>query len=210
MHAGSLSPNSFSKGMFHKVLVRLSRAENVTCWEPGLTQEENSERPLVPNTVKTKCLEMRGKVKARLQENSGAGPRPSSFSWFQPSQQSDVGYVRSPESHIHPVHGSNSVQVHMGVLRAPASGQWAGNPRRFSHHRVRAHDSTALTWGSKTQGSCLSHTCAVSAVCRLHCICVPTGQALKELWDWPGSWGCSVQNRQYQGQSTAQEVSVSG
>lgn len=75
----------------------------------------------------------------------------------------------------------------------------------------RAHDSTALTWGSKTQGSCLSHTCvAVSAVCRPHCICVPTDQALTELWAWLECWGCLVKDRQYQGQSTAQEVSVSG
>lgn len=65
----------------------------------------------------------------------------------------------------------------------------------FGHHRVRAHDSTALTQGSKTQGSCLSHTCGVSVLCRQHCNCVPTGQALTELWAQPGTWGCSVQDR---------------
>ena len=69
----------------------------------------------------------------------------------------------------------------MGVLRAPGRARWAGKAGAFGHHRVRAHDSTALTRGSKTQGSCLSHTCGVSVVCRQHCNCIPTGQALTEV-----------------------------
>ena len=76
--------------------------------------------------------------------------------------------------------------------------------------RVRAHDSTALTQGFKMQGSCMSHTCVMSAVCRQHCICVPTSQALTQLWAWLWSWECSVQDTEYQGQDTVWEVSVSG
>lgn len=57
-----------------------------------------------------------------------------------------------------------------------------------------AHDGNAFTRGSKTQGLCLSHTCGVSSLCRQHCICVPTGQALTELWARPGSWIRLVQD----------------
>lgn len=78
-------------------------------------------------------------------------------------------------------------------------GGKAGKTGGFGHQSMRAHDSTALTCVSKTQGSCLSHTCEESALCRQHSIGVPTGQALTELWAWLGSWGCSVQDRRYQG-----------
>ena len=63
--------------------------------------------------------ERKGGVRAGLQENSGTGPQPPSSSGVQPSQQSDVSYVSSPERHMRPVHGPNFVPGHMGVLRAP-------------------------------------------------------------------------------------------
>lgn len=68
-------------------------------------------------------------------------------------------------------------------------GGKAGKTGGFGYQSMRAHDSTALTCVSKTQGSCLSHTCEESALCRQHSIGVPTGQALTELWAWLGELG---------------------
>ena len=74
---------------------------------------------------------------------------------------------------MHPVHGLNFVQGHMGVLTAQGGSDGQGRLRDL-FTRVRTHDSSALTQGSKMQGSCMSHTCGMSAVCRQHCVCVPT------------------------------------
>ena len=138
----------------------------------------DSERKLrgtpCPQHSQDKVLgsEREGGARARLQEISGGGPQPSSFSG--PSQQTDVGYGSFPESHMQPLQGLNFVQGHMGVLTAPGRARWAGKAEGFVHQRVRAHDSTALTRGSKTQDLCMSHTCGMSALCRKHSICVPT------------------------------------
>ena len=93
MHAGSLSLNFFFKGHVSQGAGKAFKSRECYMLRAWPDSGRKLRATPCPQHSQDKVLgdERKGRVKARLQENSGAGPQPSSFSWFQPSQQSDVG-----------------------------------------------------------------------------------------------------------------------